>query len=282
MLSLRGFQSSVSWMAWVDMSCLNGVFCSWVYCREGMRSIVSPLECTPTPHPSCEPALVQLKPVPSVLCGIAFPVGLQSWLSFWRVFQSRSYEIPGPESIPAIFQAERGQQLIYIPPYNKSCFRCESWWNSIYEQLSFHPCWPPPPLGTHSFLQRQGLQFPHRPLDPPLKCTYTGCAADTLSPPNRALQMWPAANRIPLPSPCLIPVQSGGLLLTPPHRLAFLTFGLCFYSVLPKMSSLYTCTTFLPLCLGLSSVFQIPRAFVVLRYSLPSIAWHEPIGIIQF
>lgn len=114
MLSLRGFQSSMTWIAWVDVSCLNGVFCSWVYCREGMRSIVSPLECTPTPHPSCEPVLVQLKPVPSVLCGTAFPVGLQSWLSFWRVFQSRSYEIPGPESIPAIFQAERGQQLIYI------------------------------------------------------------------------------------------------------------------------------------------------------------------------
>ena len=70
---------------------------------------------------------------------------------------------------------------------------------------------------------------------------------------------------MPLPSQSLIPVQSGRLSLTPPHRLAFLilghissqhpVFGLCLYSVLPKTSSLYTFMTFLPLCLGLSSTF---------------------------
>lgn len=40
----------------------------------GATSSISPPECTPTPHPSCEPLLVQLKPAPSLLCGTEFPV----------------------------------------------------------------------------------------------------------------------------------------------------------------------------------------------------------------
>lgn len=41
---------------------------------------------------------------------------------------------------------------------------------------------PPLHAGTHSFQQRRGLQ------SPPLKDTYTRWAADTLPPPDRALQ----------------------------------------------------------------------------------------------
>ena len=98
--------------------------------RSALKGRASPRGCTPAPHPSCGPLWARPKPAPSGLCGTEFPVGLQSWWSSWRGFRSRSCETPDPESIPAIVQRERGQQLMRLLPDDKNRFSPRSGWSS--------------------------------------------------------------------------------------------------------------------------------------------------------
>ena len=109
-----------------------------------LKGRVSPRGCTPAPHPSCGPLWARPKPAPSGLCGTEFPVGLQSRWSSWRGFRSGSCETPDPESIPAIFQRERGQQLMCLLPKDKNRFKPRSGWSSADPWApAALPCWPP-------------------------------------------------------------------------------------------------------------------------------------------
>ena len=159
--------------------------------RSVLKGRVSPRGCTPAPHPSCEPLWAQRKPAPSGLCGTEFPVGLQSWWSFWRGFRSRSCEIPDPESIPAIFQIERGQQLMRLLPNDKNRFKPGSCWRSANPWATvILPCWPPLTQAPTALCRDGGalvswLASPGPSLKAPTQCW----AAGTLAPKQNPLHM---------------------------------------------------------------------------------------------
>lgn len=91
---------------------------------ERCYTAVSPLGCTQAPRLSCEPALAQQKPEPCGPCAAEFPSQRQSWWSFWRVFQSKSYEIPDSGSIPvSIVRQKISKKVIQTSALDKNLFQ---------------------------------------------------------------------------------------------------------------------------------------------------------------
>lgn len=216
---------------------------------EGAASRVSPPECTPAPRPFCEPLSGPLRPAPSLLRAVAFPAGLQSWLSFWRVSQSKSCGIPDPGSIPEIFQVERGQRLIHVLPSDNIASHGKADGTQLIWVTLFHRCWPPPyPSGGRGSSLLTGLSCsPTMSIYTRLCPTQSPSDVTSLCSPNPS-SLQSGLPYCPDPPLTNSTIQTG--LPCPSHTLAPIPhLGLCLYSLLTWHTH-----NFLPLWLGVSGV----------------------------
>lgn len=267
-------------IAGMKTSRLPGLPCS----QSVLKGRVSPRGCTPVPHPSCEPLWAQRKPAPSGLCGTEFPVGLQSWWSFWRGFRSRSCEIPDPESIPAIFQIERGQQLVRLLPNDKNHFKPGSCLGNSGPPLlaSTHP-------GTHSRVQGQGSSSLLTGLSWPLtQSTYTMLSCRYSGPQTEPItheQLLKNSSALSAPNPHITWVDTRFCHHTvrPPlalgHISAYPPPSAAAHILLPTVPTPDNVTTFLPPGWGWSSVLLNSQSICCTLYSMPSLTGHTLIGI---
>lgn len=107
-------------------------------------------------------------------------------------------------------QKEVSNSLIY---YDKNCFKCESWWTPLRRQQEWSTLaglrltW-----ALTTFCRDRGLGLLTGLSCPPTQVHLLGCR---YCPQNKAFYMWPAADKAPLPSEFLGPVQSGWTLTNP-------------------------------------------------------------------